>query len=66
MSTVARIEGNIECAELVERYINYPKDTIDKLRKEICWTTYEAELLALTIFSSDDLLKINITSKNLY
>jgi len=48
-----------ECAKLVETYINNPKQMINELRKEIDWVTHEAELLALIIFLSDNLLEMN-------
>jgi len=58
-SEITKIGGHNKCAELVESYVNNPKQIIDELRKELNWTTHEAELLALTIFLSDGLLKLN-------
>jgi len=47
-SEISRIGGYIEisCAKLVEAYVDNPKKITNELRRKLCWTAYEAELLA--------------------
>jgi len=53
------------CAKLVESYMKNKHETIRRVRKEMKWITPQAEIFGLTIFLSDNLLKLNNHNENM-